>query len=98
MLDPRTKLFPAPIVHAGFASLAALSTANEEGTALGIQITLSQVKSLADSKASSPEDDDQAANPRTMDAATRLAHDRHDLLDSWWIGRVAQSLVPRRST
>jgi hypothetical protein len=44
MLDPRAKLLPAPIVHAGFTSLATLSTAHEDGAAIRIEIRLGQVE------------------------------------------------------
>jgi hypothetical protein len=33
-----------------------------------------------------------------MNAVARLAHNRHDLLHSRWIGRVAQSLVSGRAS
>jgi hypothetical protein len=98
MLEPRTKLLPAPIVHAGFTSLAALSAADEKGAAIGVEVCLGQVQSLADTKPGPPQSDDQAAYPRAVNAVAGLAHHRHDLLDSRWVGRVAQSLVPGRAS
>jgi hypothetical protein len=95
MLDPRAKLLPAPIVHTGFTSFAALPAANEEGTATGIEIRLGQVEGLAYSKPRAPQHNDQAADPRTVDTVAGLAHHRHDLLHSRGIGRVAQPLVTR---
>jgi hypothetical protein len=41
---PRAKLLPSPIVHAGLATLSALSVANEQRAALGIEISLRQVQ------------------------------------------------------
>src|ERR671910_706877 len=58
MLEPRAKLIPAPVVHAGLPSLTALSPANEYGAALGIEIRFGQVQRLADSKPGAPEHDD----------------------------------------
>ena len=57
MLDPRPKLLPAPIIHAGLAPLAALTPANEEGAALRIEICLGQVQGLGDPKSRAPQHD-----------------------------------------
>jgi hypothetical protein len=55
MLVPRAKVLPAPIVHAGFTSLSALSAADEYGAALQVEISLRQVQGLTDPKARAPQ-------------------------------------------
>lgn len=43
-----------------------------------------------------PEDDDEAVKAMTLAGVPGLTHDRHDLIDRRWIGRIATALVPRR--
>src|SRR5947207_9479665 len=97
VLEPRAKLLPAPVVHAGLAPLAALSATDEKGTALRIETCLRQVERFVNAEPRTPQDDDQTAYPRAVRAGTGLAHDRDDLLHSRWVRRVAQSLVSRRA-
>lgn len=62
VLDPRSKLLLAPLVHTDLASPIALAVANEDGAARGIEVALGQAKRLGDSKARPPQHDDQAAH------------------------------------
>jgi hypothetical protein len=58
VLGPRTKLLPAPIVHAGFSSLTTLASADEKGAAAGIEIRFGQIQRFADAKPGAPQNDD----------------------------------------
>jgi hypothetical protein len=51
-----------------------------------------------DPKAGSPQDRDQPAKPPTVQTVADDLHDRDDLRDGRWVGRIAQALVARTTT
>jgi len=63
--QPGIKLLPAPAVHADFPSLTALAAPHQDRTTVTVQVALSKGESLADTKAGTPKDDDQAPQTRT---------------------------------
>jgi hypothetical protein len=46
-----------------------------------------------DAQAGAPENDDHRSHAPAVTVMGRVAHDRHDLIDRWWVGRVAHALV-----
>jgi hypothetical protein len=96
--QPRRQLIPCPGVHADFATLAAFAVAHEDRAAGGIKVALGERECLADPKARAPEHDDQAAHSEPFGVIAGAAHDRDDLLDRRWVGRVAQPLDTWRAT
>jgi hypothetical protein len=97
-LEPRCELVPGPVVHPHLATAAPLAAAHEQRPRARIQIGLGERKRLVNAQPGSPQHDDQAAQPATVDAIAGAAHHRNDLLDRGRIGRVAQTLVARRPT
>jgi hypothetical protein len=97
MLDPRTQLFPTPVVHADLAPLAALAVTDEKRAPSGLEIRLCKFKRLADPQPRSPKQCDQRPDPETVWPRSCKPHHRDDLLRPWWIGRVAPALVARAS-
>jgi len=66
--------------------------ANEQRTAVWVEVGLVERERLDDPKPGTPQRDDDAAQPDTLQAFTRGAHDRDDLLDRGRIRRIAQPL------
>src|SRR5215204_3019567 len=86
MLDPGTKLLPAPLVHADFAASPALAAADKHRPSGGLQVSLGERRGLPDPKPGAPEHYDQLAQSDPGRSLTRLAHHRHDLLHPWRVG------------
>jgi hypothetical protein len=57
-----------------------------------------QRQRLVDPKASSPQHHDQPAQPPTVQTIAHDLHDRDDLRNGRWVGRIPQTLVARRTT
>jgi hypothetical protein len=76
--------------------VAALAAPHQQRSAAGVEVGLGERQRLVDARAGSPEDDDQAAQPATVDAVAGVAHHGDDLLDRRWVGGVAHTLVARR--
>jgi hypothetical protein len=91
-------LLEAPIVHAYLAPAATLAVADQDRAAARIEVAFTQSERLLDAKPATPEDDDQCSQPGAMAVGADLAHHGDDLLDGWWIGRVAHPLVTGRSS
>lgn len=94
---PGTQLFPAPVIHADLAALTALAVTHEHGSAALVKIALGEFESFRDAKPRTPQNDDQAAHPITVDANAGVAHDSNDFLDPRRIRRVAQTLIAWRA-
>ena len=88
---------PGPVVHADLAAAAALAAPHQQRAAARIQVGLGERERLADAQAGSPEDDDPATQPTTVDTVAGAAHHRNDLLDRRRVGRVAHPLIARRT-
>jgi hypothetical protein len=86
-------VLPAPEVHADLAPAAALAVAHEHRAGAGLKVVLGQSERLIDAQPGAPEQHDQRAHPRAVDAVAGQTHDRDDLLDRGRIGRVAQPLL-----
>jgi len=95
-IEPWLQLTPCPAIHADLAAAAALSLSHQHRAPGPVQISLGEIERFADPQPSTPEDDDQCAQPRTIGATTGCAHHGHDLLDGRRIRRVALTLVPWR--
>lgn len=70
---------------------------HEQRSAALVEIALGEVERLRDAKPSTPQDDDQAAHPITVDAATGMAHYGNDFLNPRGIRRIAQTLITWRA-
>ena len=57
--QPRGQLLARPAVHPDFAALAAFSVADQDRTAVAVQVAFSQSKHLADAQPGAPEHDHQ---------------------------------------
>jgi hypothetical protein len=62
-----------------------------------VEIRLAERKRFLDAETGSPEHGDEAARTPGMDSITGGAHDRHDLLDTRWVRRIADALVAWRT-
>jgi hypothetical protein len=89
------ELLPAPGVHADLAAPSALATPNDQRAAA--LIGLGEDERFPDAQPSAPQDHHHPRS-RWPCAASPAAHDGDDLIDLWRIGRIAQTLVARRST
>jgi hypothetical protein len=96
--QPRCELLPGPVVHADLAAAAALAAPHQQRAATRVQVGLGERERLVYAPAGAPQHDDQAARSASVDAVAGAAHDRDDLLDRRWVGRVARPLVARRPT
>ena len=94
---PGTQLFPTPIIHADLAALTALAVTHEQGSAALVEIALGEFESFRDAQPSTPQNDDEAAHPITVDASAGVAHHSNDFLNPRGIRRVAQTLVTWRA-
>jgi len=94
-LQPRIELLPRPPVHSDLAALAALPTPDGHGAARSVQIALLERERFADSQAGAPEQDDERAESMAVGAITDCAHDRDDLFNRRWIGRVLLAFLCR---
>ncbi len=74
-------LFPTPIIHADLVALAALAVTHEQRSAAFVEIALGEVESFRDAQPSTPQYDDQAAHPITVDASAGVAHHSNDFLN-----------------
>jgi hypothetical protein len=63
-----------------------------------VEIRLAERKRFLDAETGSPEHGDEAARTPGMDSITGGAHDRHDLLDTRWVRRIADALVAWRTS
>jgi hypothetical protein len=57
-----------------------------------------QRQCLVDPKPGSPQHRDQPAKPATVQTVADDLHDRDDLRDRRWVGRIPQALVASRTT
>ncbi|MEA2361282.1 MAG: hypothetical protein QOD71_427 [Thermoleophilaceae bacterium] len=96
--EPRLEFVPAPRVHADLAAASALAATHEQSAASVIKIGFYERQRLLNAQAGAPEDHDQATQPLAVRGIASLAHDGDNLLDSGRIGRIAETLVSRRST
>jgi hypothetical protein len=96
LAGPRSQLFPAPVVHADLAALAALAVTHEQRSATLVEVSLAEIERLSDAEPGPPQHDDQSARAVTVDIRAGVAHHGDDLLDPGRVGRVAQALVARR--
>jgi hypothetical protein len=96
-LEPWVKLLPSPVVHADLAALAALATPNEDRPARSIKVGFLKSDGFADPQPGAPQQHDQRTEAMALAALADRAHDRHDLLDGWWVSRILLSLVARRA-
>ena len=94
---PGTQLFPTPITHADLAALTALAVTHEQRSATLVEIALGKFESFRDAQPSTPQNDDQAAHPITVDAGAGVAHHSNDFLNPRGIRRVAQTFVTWRA-
>jgi hypothetical protein len=76
---------------------AALPAPDEQRSATPIEIAFGERERLMDPQSGAPQDDDQPAQPATVDAVAGAVHHGHDLLDRWRVGRIAHPLVARRA-
>jgi hypothetical protein len=65
---------------------------------VAIEVRLMQRQCLVDPETGSPQDRDQPAKPATVQTVADDLHDRDDLRDGRWVGRIAQALVAWRTT
>lgn len=63
-LQPGLELAPCPAVHADFAALASLATADEHSATAAVKIALLQIERFADAEPGAPEEHDQGAESR----------------------------------
>jgi hypothetical protein len=92
-LQPRVELFPRPAVHPDFTALAALSSADEHGAAVSVEVALLERERFADSQAGAPEQDDERAESVAVGAVADCAHDRDDLFNRRRVGRICSPLL-----
>jgi hypothetical protein len=71
---------------------------DEQLTAALIEIGLRKVERFLDAQPGSPQDRDQPAQRPAVGVVTGGAHDGDDLPDLGRVGRIAETLVARRST
>jgi len=95
-LEPWFQLLPRPVVHPHLAAPAALAAPHQQRTAPRVQVGLGQRERLTDPQASTPQHDDEPAQPAAVDAVAGVAHHGDDLLDRGRIGGVAHPFVARR--
>jgi hypothetical protein len=60
-LEPLLQLIPGPVIHSHLAAPAALTAADEDGASRSVEVTLGEIKRLADPETGAPQDDDQRA-------------------------------------
>src|SRR5215211_2395013 len=96
-VQPRAELFPAPLVHADFASAATLAAADQDRSAPVVEVVLCERECFLDAQAGGPEDDDHRSHAPAVTVVGAVAHDRHDLVDHGRVGGIAQPLVARRA-
>jgi len=65
---------------------------------VAIEVRLMQRQCPVDPKAGSPQDRDQPAKPATVQTVADDLHDRDDLRESRWVGRIPETLVAWRTT
>jgi hypothetical protein len=85
------------VIHPHLAAFAALAAADEDGASRSVEVTLGEVKRLADTQTGTPQDHHQRPQASTVRPITGRAHDCDDLLDPRRIGRIAKALVSRGS-
>ena len=66
-----------------------------ELTREGVPLNIIQRQRFLDAQAGAPKNDDHRSQPPAVAIVGRVAHDRHDLIDRRWVGRVAHALVAR---
>src|SRR4029453_18066696 len=63
-----SKLLPGPVVHADLAAAAALAAPHQQRSAARVEVGLGERERFADAQTSTPQHDDQAAQPAAVDA------------------------------
>ena len=96
--EPRAQVLPAPLVHADFSALAALAVSDQQRTPPGVEVALCECERFVNAQAAAPEHNDHRAQPPAVTVTRGVPHDRDDLLDGRWVGRVPDPLVARRAT
>jgi hypothetical protein len=96
-LEPWFELLPHPPVHPDFAALPALSPPDEDRAAVAVEVALLDGERFADPQAGTAEQHDQRPESMAVSAVTGRAHNRDDLLDRRWVGRVLLALVAWRA-
>src|SRR5215208_6731308 len=94
-LSPWPQLLPAQFVHPDLAAAAALAAADQDRSAPVVKIVLGQRQRFLNAQAGAPKNDDHRSQPPAVAVVGLVAHDRHDLIDRRWVGRVAHALVAR---
>jgi hypothetical protein len=60
-----------------------------------VKIVLGQRQRFLNAQAGAPKNDDHRSQPPAVAVVGGVTHDRHDLIDRRWVGRVAHALVAR---
>lgn len=93
VLLPGAKLRPGPLVHADFASLAALSRTHHAAAPPTLEVGLAEREHLTNAKAGAPQHDGSARVYEPVAGLAGLAHHRGDLLRSARVGRLGPVLL-----
>ena len=93
----RVEVLPGPAVHADLAPFAAFSSSHKHRATRAVEVALGQRERFADPQTGTPEHDNHAAQAHAIWVNACGAHHGDDLLDGRRVGRVAQTLVARRS-
>jgi hypothetical protein len=88
-------VLPRPAVHPDLSPATTLASTNQHGAALAVKIGLSQRQRLADPQPSTPQHDDQPAQPDRLRPISGGSHHGDDLLHGWRVRRIAKTLVTR---
>ena len=96
-LQPSFELIPRPAGHPDLSALAALPPPDEYRAAGSVEIALLERAHFADPQPGAPEQHGQRAEPVAVSPIADGAHDRVDLFNCRWIGRVLLALVAWRS-
>ena len=96
-LKPWLKLSPPPAIHADLAAAPTLSTPNKNGPARLVKVGLGEGERFTDPQSATPKDHDERPESSTVRTFAGCSHHSHDLIDCWWVGRIAQALVTRRA-
>jgi hypothetical protein len=81
-----------PAVHADLAALIALAVADEQRSAVGIEVGFIKRERFADPQPGAPEHNDDAAQPDTVGTISGSAHHGDDLLDARWVRWIPNPL------
>jgi hypothetical protein len=92
--EPGSQLFPALVVHPYLASASSLAAADQQRAAALVEVVLGGRERLLEAQPGAPQDDDHRSQAPAVAVVAGVAHDRHDLVDGWWVRRVAHALLP----